>query len=163
MPTGKQGAPTGLAKRFAEYVLSTMSARKWSYDYLAENMGMSRNYLYTRVNQQSVFTLRDFEDFARLVGLEPNELLIRVQFPPAAAYEGRLIPRYGAVGDADGVHIVRVQDADPVLQGNANVIEGRFGVGAPGEDEPSVKQPPAKQRTAARKGTRKADEAPHAE
>jgi hypothetical protein len=43
------------------------------------------------------------------------------------------------------------------------LIEGRFGVGAAGEDEPTVKQPPAKERTAARKGTRKADEAPHAE
>ena len=36
-------------------------------------------------------------------------------------------------------------------------------VGARLEDEPSIKQPPAKQRTAARKGTRKADEIPYAE
>ncbi len=46
---------------------------------------------------------------------------------------------------------------------DSNVVEGRFGVGASVEDEPSVKQPPAKQRTAARKGVRKADAAPHAE
>lgn len=50
------------------------------------------------------------------------------------------------------------------------VIQGQFGkrnVGTPSEDEvvdePSVKQPPARQRTAARKGTRKADQAPHAD
>lgn len=46
-----------------------------------------------------------------------------------------------------------------------NVVRGNFpgGVGASGEDEPSIKQPPAKQRTAAKKGTRKSDAAPHAE
>jgi len=40
----------------------------------------------------------------------------------------------------------------------------RRNVGTPAQDEEaSVKQPPAKQRTAAKKGTRKADRAPHAE
>lgn len=41
---------------------------------------------------------------------------------------------------------------------------GRRNVGTPTQDdEAPVKQPPAKQRTAAKKGTRKADRAPHAE
>lgn len=50
-----------------------------------------------------------------------------------------------------------------------NVVRGRFpsNVGTPAEDEhlnePSVKQPPLRKRTAARKGTRKADQAPHAD
>lgn len=40
----------------------------------------------------------------------------------------------------------------------------RRNVGTPAEDEEApIKQPPAKQRTAAKKGTRKADRAPHAE
>ncbi|SDG23350.1 hypothetical protein [Microbacterium sp. 77mftsu3.1] len=45
----------------------------------------------------------------------------------------------------------------------SNVVQGPFGVGASDEDEPSIKQPPAKQRTAAKKGTRKGDAAPHAD
>lgn len=36
-------------------------------------------------------------------------------------------------------------------------------VAAQVDDEPSIKQPPAKQRTAAKRGIRKADQAPHAE
>ncbi|MDJ1113202.1 hypothetical protein [Microbacterium dauci] len=47
---------------------------------------------------------------------------------------------------------------------SSNVVRGQFGgVGSSADDEPGVKQPPAKQRTAARKGVRKADAAPHAE
>ncbi|MEV8023347.1 hypothetical protein [Microbacterium sp. NPDC080220] len=46
----------------------------------------------------------------------------------------------------------------------SNVVRGSFGgVGGDGQDEPDIKQPPAKQRTAAKKGTRKGDAAPHAE
>jgi hypothetical protein len=48
----------------------------------------------------------------------------------------------------------------------SNVIDGRFpdaNVSAPGEDEPTVKQPPSRHREAAKKGTRKAEKAPHAE
>lgn len=46
----------------------------------------------------------------------------------------------------------------------SNIVRGSFGsVGGLREDEPNVKQPPAKKRTAAKKGTRKADDAPHAE
>lgn len=48
-------------------------------------------------------------------------------------------------------------------EATGNLVAGRFGVRALTEDEPSAKQPPAKQRTAARKGVRKADAAPHAE
>lgn len=43
------------------------------------------------------------------------------------------------------------------------IIHAPFGVGGSTEDEPSVKQPPARQRDAAKKGERKADQAPHAE
>lgn len=46
----------------------------------------------------------------------------------------------------------------------SNIVRGPFGgVGGLGEDEPNVQQPPNKKRTAAKKGTRKADDAPHAE
>lgn len=46
----------------------------------------------------------------------------------------------------------------------SNVIDGRFGDVAPtAEDAITVKQPPTRQRTAAKKGTRKADQAPFAE
>lgn len=43
-------------------------------------------------------------------------------------------------------------------------VRSRRNVGTPTQDEEApVKQPPAKQRTAAKKGTRKADRAPHAD
>ncbi len=46
----------------------------------------------------------------------------------------------------------------------SNIVRGSFGtVGGAGEDDVDVKQPPTKKRTAAKKGTRKADDAPHAE
>ncbi|ALJ22091.1 helix-turn-helix domain-containing protein [Microbacterium sp. No. 7] len=46
----------------------------------------------------------------------------------------------------------------------SNVTHAHFrGVGDSVDDEPGIKQPPSKMRTAARKGTRKADEAPYAE
>lgn len=45
----------------------------------------------------------------------------------------------------------------------APVTSIRPNVGAATEDEPGAQQPPAKQRTAARKGARKADKAPTAE
>jgi transcriptional regulator with XRE-family HTH domain len=45
-----------------------------------------------------------------------------------------------------------------------NVIHADFGnVGGLDQDDVDIKQPPATQRTAAKKGTRKADQAPHAE
>jgi transcriptional regulator with XRE-family HTH domain len=43
-----------------------------------------------------------------------------------------------------------------------NVVRGDFGnVGGLDQDDVDIKQPPATQRTAAKKGTRKADQAPH--
>lgn len=135
MSSGKQGPPTGLAKQFAEFVQRKMAEEKWSYDYLAENMSMSRNYLYTRVAQQSVFTLRDFEDFAKFIGLDPAELLVRVRLPLVKDFEGRLVPAYGVTGDDTGVHIYRTVDADPPLRAKGGeLIEGRFGVGGATED-----------------------------
>lgn len=60
--------------------------------------------------------------------------------------------------------------AETALKPGGEVIQGRFGQGDVGAlaqdehtDEPTVKQPPTRRRTAARKGTRKADQAPHAE
>jgi transcriptional regulator with XRE-family HTH domain len=51
-----------------------------------------------------------------------------------------------------------------------NVVEGNFGSrqrdavrALVEDDEPSIKQPPARRADAAKKGTRKADDAPHAE
>ncbi|MFD4957105.1 hypothetical protein [Microbacterium sp. NPDC058389] len=43
------------------------------------------------------------------------------------------------------------------------VIHAPFGVGASSEDEPTMKQPPARQADAAKNGTRKADSAEHAD
>lgn len=45
-----------------------------------------------------------------------------------------------------------------------NIVHADFGnVGSLDQDDVDIKQPPATQRTAAKKGTRKADQAPHAE
>lgn len=135
MPTGSQGPATGLAKKFADYVQHEMSARGWSFDDLASRMSMSRSYIYDRVSKKKIFTVRDFEEFAGLVGLEPQELLARIQSPFARGYEGRMVPKYGVIGDENGMHIYRSIDADPPLRDASNVIEGQFGVRGSGQTE----------------------------
>lgn len=69
------------------------------------------------------------------------------------------------VGPADlsDVDLARELLARVESRDRANVIEGRFGVGGAVQDEPDMKQPPKDVlHTAARRGRRKADEAPHA-
>jgi hypothetical protein len=158
MASGAQGRADGLAKAFADYVRNS----GFTHDEVAKGIGMSKTYTTKRINGEGQFTVKDFEHFATMVGLDPQELLARVRLPDAAQFEGRLIPTYEVVATAGGKTVYLLEESDPKPR-PANVIEGRFGVGTPGEDEPNVKQPPAKQRTAARKGTTKADEAPHAE
>lgn len=135
MPSGTQGPAEGLAKKFAEYVQHEMSARGWSFDDLAERMSMSRSYLYDRVSKNKIFTVRDFEEFAGVIDLEPQELLARVQAPFGRGYEGRLVPKYGFIGDENGIHIYRSVDADPPLRDASNVITADFGVRGADEDE----------------------------
>lgn len=135
MPSGTQGPADGLAKKFAEYVQQEMSARGWSYDDLAARMSMSRSYLYDRVSKNKIFTVRDFEEFAGVVDLEPQELLARVQMPFGRMYEGRLVPKYGVIGDENGMHIYRSVDAGPPLRDASNVITANFGVRGVNEDE----------------------------
>lgn len=135
MPSGTQGPAEGLAKKFAEYVQHEMSARGWSFDDLAERMSMSRSYLYDRVSKNKIFTVRDFEEFAGVVDLEPQELLARIQTPFVRMYEGRLVPKYGVIGDENGMHIYRSVDADPPLRDTSNVIAADFGVRGAVEDE----------------------------
>ena len=52
---------------------------------------------------------------------------------------------------------------EPVSAPRKRHLSAVPGVGGADEDEPTMKQPPARQRSAAKKGTRKADQAPHAE
>lgn len=135
MPTGSQGPAEGLAKKFAEYVQHEMSARGWSFDDLASRMSMSRSYIHDRVAKRKIFTVRDFEEFAGLVGLEPQELLARIQTPFGRMYDGRLVPKYGVIGDENGMHFYRSVDADPPLRDTSNVIAADFGVRGANEDE----------------------------
>lgn len=133
MPTGKQGPPTGLAKRFAEYLKARISEHGWNLDYVASETGMSKNYIATRLRAEAIFNLRDFERVAKMLGLDAQEMLARIEFEPAAHYDGKLIPEYGVSGDRTGIHIFRAVDADPPLRGN--VIEAPFGrVGGATED-----------------------------
>ena len=56
------------------------------------------------------------------------------------------------------------ENGEPGESQEQNVIHHNFGVGTPVQDEPDMKQPPqGVLPTAARKGRRKADEAPYAE
>lgn len=135
MPTGSQGPATGLAKTFAKYVQQQMTARAWSFDDLASKMSMSRSYLYDRVSGKKIFTVRDFEEFAHVVDLEPQELLARVQTPFTGSYDGRMVPKYGVISDETGINVYRSIDADPPLRDLSNVIQGSFGVGGAVDDE----------------------------
>jgi transcriptional regulator with XRE-family HTH domain len=162
MPSGSQGKPLRLSQAFSIYLEQQRRKRGLTVGELAAVMDKSLNYVATRLRNEAVFNLNDFEMAARGFDLTPDEMLARVRLLDASDYEGRLVPDYEVVSGAEGRTVYLVRDVDPEPR-PGNVIAGRFGVGTPGEDEPGVKQPPAKQRTAARKGTTKADDAPHAE
>jgi hypothetical protein len=103
---------------------------------IAESLGRGEGYVSERVNGKRPLDTDDVDALANFVdGWSGIDLMIEL------ARRAR-IAMHGPVGE---------------------IIEGRFGVGTSGEDEPSVKQPPAKLRTAAKKGTRKADAAPAAD
>lgn len=133
MPSGTQGEASGLAADFAAYVRREMRDRKWSIAQVAEGIGMSKSYTDVRINGERGFTVRDFEMFARMVDLEPEELLVRVQLPAAAGYPGRLVPTYEVTTTKGDVVVRRVEDADPPMPDD-NVVRGRFGVRPPTED-----------------------------
>lgn len=140
MPTGKQGAPTGLAKQFADYLRERMAQKNWTIQYVADATGMSKNYIATRLREEAIFNLRDFQRVAEMLGLEPDELMVRVRFPAAATYDGKLVPKYGKTVDQSGEKFYRTEDADPPLR--SNVITGPFGVAPSEQDElPAVARP----------------------
>ncbi|MFL2002269.1 helix-turn-helix domain-containing protein [Microbacterium sp. A1-JK] len=160
MASGAQGRAEGLAKHFADFV----RRGGLTHDEIAKGIGMSKTYTSKRINGEGQFTLKDFERYAVLLGLEPQELLARVRLPEALEYDGRLVPEFEVVSGPSGRTVYLTRGVDPAPRPVGNVIEGRFGVGPSIEDEPGIQQPPADvERTAARKGTRKADQAPHAE
>jgi hypothetical protein len=132
MPSGTQGEAAGLAKDFAAYVRQAMHDRKWSIAQVAAGIGMSKSYTDVRINGERGFTIRDFELFAKMVGLEPEELLVRVQLPAAADYDGRLVPAYEVTTTKGDAQVRRVIDADPPLRDN--IVHGRFGVRGSTED-----------------------------
>lgn len=135
MPKGKQGAPEGLAKAFVAFVRTCATENGWSLETLAGFIGKSKGYVAPRMRGEAIFTVQDFENFANAIQMDPQELLARVQFPPAAHYEGRLIPRYGIEAGTNGMTIYRAEDADPQPRASPdNVVHGRFGVGGPLED-----------------------------
>lgn len=115
-------------------------------------------------------------ELARAYGVSPVSALVSnghitpdeagftgVEIALQSATDEELIVEVGrrlGVAGASTLFDAPVSDA---VRAASNVVSGKFGVGGSNDDEPGVKQPPAKQRTAARKGTRKADSAPHAD
>ncbi|WP_431800384.1 hypothetical protein [Microbacterium kunmingense] len=133
MPSGTQGEASGLAADFAAYVRKEMHDRKWSIAQVAAGIGMSKSYTDVRINGERGFTVRDFEAFARMVDLEPEELLVRVQLPAAAGYQGRLVPSYEVTTTKGDVLVRRIEDADPPMRDD-NIVRGKFGVRPSSED-----------------------------
>jgi hypothetical protein len=132
MASGTQGEAEGLAKDFAAYVRKVMHERKWSIDTVASGIDMSKSYTAKRVDGRLGFTIRDFELFAQMIDLEPEELLVRVQLPAAANYDGRLVPAYEVTTTKGDAQVRRVIDADPPAADN--IVHGRFGVRGSTED-----------------------------
>lgn len=128
---------TEFALAFSAEYKGFMKAHNVSGAQIAEALGRGEGYVSERVNGKRALDTNDIDALASLIP-EWDGLALMIELSRRA--EARRAPR-------------------------GELIEGRFGggVGASGEDEPDVKQPPAKQRTAAKKGTRKADEAPFAE
>lgn len=142
MASGKEPDVVGLAADVALYVQRRIVDLGWSYDYVARAIGMSKGYVGKRIIGGAAFTLRDFEMLAQMFGLEPEELLARVQLPEAAEYPGRLVPRYEVVSRRGEKLVHRVEDAGPpTLEGE--VIQGRFGrnVGTPAQNLAEVASP----------------------
>lgn len=142
MASGKEPDVVGLAKDVARYVQRRIVDLGWSYDYVARAIGMSKGYTAKRVVGEASFTLRDFEMLASMFGLEPEELLARVQLPEAADYPGRMVPRYEVVSRRGEKVVQRVEDAEAsALDGE--VIQGRFGrnVGTPAQNLAEVASP----------------------
>lgn len=101
---------------------------------LAKKLDRQSGYVSERLNGKRALDTNDVDALAMLVpGWTGKELMIELAR--------------------------RAKETTPL----AKVTQIRPGVGAQVDDEPSIKQPPAKQRTAAKRGIRKADQAPHAE
>lgn len=140
------GPPTGLAKQFTDYLRDRIAENGWTLDYLQSMTGLSRNYISIRMQEKNTFTVKDFETFAKLLRLDPQELLARVQFPLAHDYEGRLVPRYGVTVDSNGMEIYRTEDADPPLRSNVTSIEKKRNVRRHADDEQAVANKKSKDR-----------------
>lgn len=133
---------TAFALAFAAEYKGFMRAHDVKGAQLAELLERGEGYVSERVNGKRALDINDVDALATLAG------------------------------NRSGIDLLKelTRRAEIALQSGGEVIHGRFGqgdVGAPAQDEQTdeltVKQPPARQRTAARKGTRKADQAPHAE
>ncbi|MBN9176073.1 MAG: hypothetical protein J0I43_01705 [Microbacterium sp.] len=128
---------TDFALAFAAEYKGFMKAHSVSGAQIAAVLDRGEGYVSERVNGKRALDTNDVDALASLVP-EWDGLTLMLELSRRA--ESRRTPR-------------------------GELIEGNFGsnVGAPVEDEPTMKQPPKKQRTAARKGETKAAQAPHAE
>jgi transcriptional regulator with XRE-family HTH domain len=117
---------------------------------------------------------------ANVFDADHDEALTAAGFPELAGRSASGVPESrtdASIVDIEAdPRLVEVSDEDLLREllrrteergaSRSNVVEMRprkIDVGGVDDDEPTVKQPPAHQRTAARKGTRKADQAPHAD
>ena len=80
-------------------------------------------------------------------------------FPPMTAFALAFAAEYKGFMRA---HDVKGAQLAELLERGEGYVSERVN-GKRADDELLVKEPPVRQRTAARKGTRKADQAPHAE
>ncbi len=120
---------------------------------LARRLGKSEGYVRDRLNGTYEFSISDVERFALFIGMNPEDFVGAIDRDALSAE----MPER----DREYEPTTTLRD---ILGGKSNVTDIRsHSVGTKSDDEPGVKQPPAKQRTAARKGTRKADTAPHAD
>jgi hypothetical protein len=129
---------SAFAAAFAQEYKGFMTANNISNVAVAARLGRNDGYVSERANGKRPLDTEDIDALAMSVpGWTGKTLMIEL------ARRTR----------------VSMQEAEGEL------IRAEFGsnVGGASEDEPEVKQPPARQRTAARKGTRKADQAPHAD
>ncbi|MBD8218252.1 hypothetical protein IFU40_06340 [Microbacterium sp. CFBP 13617] len=147
----------------------------------AEQAGLSHATLSRQITAGR-FLIETAIALARAYGTSPVAALVAnghlteqeagldgIQVALAAASDEQLVIEVSKRMGIEGASTLFDAPASQAAKAAENVVRGRFpsNVGTPADDEslgePSVKQPPSRKRTAARKGTRKADQAPHAD
>lgn len=73
VPSGKQPAPSPLARAFSRRVRVVMAEQRVTAQALAETTGISRSYMGKRLRDEASFTLSDVESISKALGIEIPE------------------------------------------------------------------------------------------